>query len=199
MYRICQESLANIANHASAENARVCLDITGGRATLIVRDDGKGFNPANVTVHNNGDEHFGLRGMQNAPVLWEARSTSLADLMPAPPSSSTSPSSPANQPAHHPPDQHPTNHVPIRILIADDHAVVRRGLILVLRQQADFEIVGEARNGEEAYSMVFDVVPDVALLDWKMPQMDGITAARNIRRDMALTKTLIFVGCATRR
>ncbi len=64
LYRICQESLANIANHASAENARVCLDITGGRATLIVRDDGKGFNPANVTVHNNGDEHFGLRGMQ---------------------------------------------------------------------------------------------------------------------------------------
>ncbi|MCO5197006.1 MAG: response regulator transcription factor [Anaerolineae bacterium] len=83
---------------------------------------------------------------------------------------------------------------PIRILIADDHAVVRRGLILVLRQQADFEIVGEARNGEEAYSMVFDVVPDVALLDWKMPQMDGITAARNIRRDMALTKTLILSG-----
>lgn len=64
----------------------------------------------------------------------------------------------------------------------------------MLRQQADFEIVGEARNGEEAYSMVFDVVPDVALLDWKMPQMDGITAARNIRRDMALTKTLILSG-----
>jgi signal transduction histidine kinase len=64
LYRICQESLANIANHASAENARVCLDIADGRATLIVRDDGVGFNPANITVHNNGDEHFGLRGMQ---------------------------------------------------------------------------------------------------------------------------------------
>jgi signal transduction histidine kinase len=64
LYRICQESLANIANHASAENARVCLDITGGRASLIIRDDGVGFNPANVTVHNNSDEHFGLRGMQ---------------------------------------------------------------------------------------------------------------------------------------
>jgi NarL family two-component system response regulator LiaR len=83
---------------------------------------------------------------------------------------------------------------PIRILIADDHAVVRRGLVLVLRQQPDFEIVGEARNGEEAYNMVFDAVPDVALLDWKMPKMDGITAARNIRRDMATTRTLILSG-----
>lgn len=83
---------------------------------------------------------------------------------------------------------------PIRILIADDHAVVRRGLALVLRQQPDFEIVGEACDGQEAYSMVFDAVPDVALLDWKMPRMDGITAARNIRRDMATTRTLILSG-----
>lgn len=64
LYRICQESLANVANHASAENVRVCLDITTGRASLIIRDDGVGFNPATIIVRNNGDEHFGLRGMQ---------------------------------------------------------------------------------------------------------------------------------------
>ena len=74
------------------------------------------------------------------------------------------------------------NHLPntdkIRILLADDHEVVRRGLSLVLRQEPDFEIVGEAENGAEAVSMVFDLVPDLALLDWKMPQMDGLQAAR---------------------
>jgi DNA-binding NarL/FixJ family response regulator len=82
----------------------------------------------------------------------------------------------------------------IRILLADDHAVVRRGLALVLRQEPDFAIVGEAQDGEAAYNMVFDRVPDVVLLDWKMPRMDGLTAARLIKRDLATAKTLILSG-----
>ena len=83
---------------------------------------------------------------------------------------------------------------PIRILIADDHAIVRHGLRLVLRQIPDFEIVAEASRGDDAHSMVFDTVPHVALLDWKMPVMDGFEAARLIRRDMASVKTLILSG-----
>ncbi len=82
----------------------------------------------------------------------------------------------------------------IRILIADDHAVVRHGLRLVLRQIDDFEVVAEAGNGEDAYNMIFDTVPDVALLDWKMPRIDGIEAAKLIRRDMSSTKVLILSG-----
>ncbi|HFC13040.1 MAG TPA: response regulator transcription factor [Anaerolineae bacterium] len=84
----------------------------------------------------------------------------------------------------------------IRILIADDHAIVRHGLRLVLNQVRDFEVVGEAINGKDAYNMVFDSVPHIALLDWKMPVMDGFEAARLIRRDMASTKTLILSGAA---
>ena len=85
---------------------------------------------------------------------------------------------------------------PIRILIADDHAIVRHGLRLILREIPDFEVVAEASNGEDAHSMVFDAVPHVALLDWKMRIMDGFEAARRIRRDMASTKTLILSGAA---
>lgn len=84
----------------------------------------------------------------------------------------------------------------IRILLADDHEVVRRGLSLVLRQELDFEIVGEAENGAEAVSMVFDLVPDLALLDWKMPQMDGLQAAREIKKNMASVRTMILSGAA---
>ena len=85
---------------------------------------------------------------------------------------------------------------PIRILIAERHAIVRHGLRLVLRQIPDFEVVAEASNGDDAHSMVFDTVPHVALLDWQMPVMDGFEAARRIRRDMASTKTLILSGAA---
>ncbi|MCB9420105.1 MAG: response regulator transcription factor [Ardenticatenaceae bacterium] len=82
----------------------------------------------------------------------------------------------------------------IRILLADDHEVVRRGLSLVLRQEPDFVVVGEAENGLEAIGMVFDLVPDLALLDWKMPQMDGLQAAREIKKNIPTVRTMILSG-----
>ncbi|MCB8967702.1 MAG: hypothetical protein H6660_12510 [Ardenticatenaceae bacterium] len=64
LYRIAQEALANIAHHAQAQEARVCVDVEGGRAKLVVRDDGRGFETAVVLARAYGREHFGLRGMQ---------------------------------------------------------------------------------------------------------------------------------------
>src|SRR5690349_1947121 len=68
----------------------------------------------------------------------------------------------------------------IRIILADDHAVMRRGLRLVLEEQPDFEVVGEASDGREAVSLVESLKPDVAVLDISMPNMNGIEAARQI-------------------
>jgi DNA-binding NarL/FixJ family response regulator len=82
----------------------------------------------------------------------------------------------------------------IRILIADDHAVVRRGLILVLKQEPDFEVVGEAKNGIEAIQMAGESRPDLALLDWKMPEMDGLQAAGAIKRAATSVRTLLLSG-----
>ena len=82
----------------------------------------------------------------------------------------------------------------IRILIADDHEVVRRGLALVLRQEDDFEVVAEAQNGKEAVYMAIDLVPDLVLLDWKMPQMDGLQAAQEIKRRVPSVRTLMLSG-----
>ncbi|HFC13041.1 MAG TPA: sensor histidine kinase [Anaerolineae bacterium] len=64
IYRICQESLANIANHAQADQARVCLDIEAGHAKLLVRDNGIGFKPELMYDRGDSAEHFGLRGME---------------------------------------------------------------------------------------------------------------------------------------
>lgn len=64
LYRICQESLANVVHHAKASNARVCLDVEHGRARLLVRDDGVGFVPAAVEPTNDRVTHFGLRSIE---------------------------------------------------------------------------------------------------------------------------------------
>lgn len=68
----------------------------------------------------------------------------------------------------------------IRIILADDHAVMRRGLRLVLEEQKDFQVAGEANDGREAVALAESLKPDVAVLDISMPNMNGIEAARQI-------------------
>jgi two-component system response regulator NreC len=69
---------------------------------------------------------------------------------------------------------------PIRILLADDHAVMRTGLRLVLERQPDFEVVGEASDGREAVAMVQKYSPDILVTDIGMPNLNGIEAARQV-------------------
>lgn len=82
----------------------------------------------------------------------------------------------------------------IRLVIADDHEVVRKGLMLVLGQEQDFEIVAEAHNGRDAVALAAQRKPDLILLDWKMPELDGLAAAAAIRRQTPLVRTLILSG-----
>ncbi|PSL30600.1 LuxR family two component transcriptional regulator [Planomicrobium soli] len=69
----------------------------------------------------------------------------------------------------------------MKVLIADDHHVVRRGLLFFLKTQKDIEVIGEAVNGKEAVEMAKELQPDIVLMDLMMPVMDGIQATRKIK------------------
>jgi DNA-binding NarL/FixJ family response regulator len=71
--------------------------------------------------------------------------------------------------------------VSVRILVTDDHPVVRAGLSGMLSGEPDFEVVGEAQNGKEAVAFVGERKPDVVLMDLRMPEMDGVTAIQHIK------------------
>ncbi|MGH3440972.1 MAG: response regulator [Nitriliruptorales bacterium] len=81
---------------------------------------------------------------------------------------------------------------PIRIVIADDHELFRRGLRMVLEDEEDIDVVGEAGDGEEAVTLVVDEVPDVVVMDVRMPTVSGIEAARRIKDDLPATKILML-------
>jgi DNA-binding NarL/FixJ family response regulator len=79
-----------------------------------------------------------------------------------------------------------------RILLADDHALVRRGLRLVLDAEPDLEVVGEAGNGAEAVQLALGIEVDLAILDISMPRMTGLQAVSELRRRKPQLRTLIL-------
>jgi NarL family two-component system response regulator LiaR len=84
--------------------------------------------------------------------------------------------------------------MPIRILIADDHSVVRQGLKMFLGLDPDFEIVGEAENGDEAVKLSHILNPDVVLMDMLMPVKDGIAATAEIRTQLPGTEVIALTS-----
>ncbi len=81
---------------------------------------------------------------------------------------------------------------PIRIVVVDDHPVVRDGLIAMLNTQSDFEVVGEAGDGEEALQKVAKRNPDVLLLDLEMPGVDGIETLRRLQNEKEQVRVIVF-------
>ncbi|KOP81569.1 response regulator [Cytobacillus solani] len=82
----------------------------------------------------------------------------------------------------------------IRVLIADDHHVVRRGLVFFLKTQPNIEIIGEARDGKEAVEMTMKLLPDIVLMDLEMPNMNGIEATRAIKQGCPDVKIMMLTS-----
>ncbi len=83
---------------------------------------------------------------------------------------------------------------PIRILLADDHVMLRQGTAELLRREADIEVVGEAVNGEEAVSLAALTLPDIVVMDVRMPVLSGIDATRIIRERLPQVQVLVLTA-----
>jgi DNA-binding NarL/FixJ family response regulator len=83
---------------------------------------------------------------------------------------------------------------PIRVLIADDHPVVRAGLVSVLEREKDIEVVGEASDGQQAIALSRERQPDVVLMDLRMPVLDGIAAIEAITHEQSGTRVLALTS-----
>jgi DNA-binding NarL/FixJ family response regulator len=86
--------------------------------------------------------------------------------------------------------------LPSRVLIADDHALFRAGIRVILSSRPDIEVVGEAGDGEEAVALCRKMHPDLVMMDLTMPQVDGIAATRTIKAEFPRTSVLILTAYA---
>jgi DNA-binding NarL/FixJ family response regulator len=85
----------------------------------------------------------------------------------------------------------------IRILIVDDHPIVRDGLVAILSTQPDFAVVGESSNGADAVRLSRDLKPDVVLLDLEMPEMDGVEALKQMRQVCPAVRVIVLTAFDT--
>lgn len=86
---------------------------------------------------------------------------------------------------------------PIRIVVCDDHPVVRDGLVAILSTQPDFEIVGQAGTGLEAIAQVKHLHPDLLLLDLEMPELDGVGVLEQLQREQVTARAIVFTAFDT--
>lgn len=80
----------------------------------------------------------------------------------------------------------------VRVVVADDHPLYREGVVRAVRERPEFELVGEAADGRTALDAIRELVPDVAVLDVKMPELDGLQVLNAIRRDGLATRVVLL-------
>ena len=189
LYRVAQEALTNISKHAGAHNVEVSLKIVGGWVVGTIADDGCGFDTRSSTR-----EGLGLAGMEERlrelgghlrviSVLGEG--TRLEFRLPFPSRAKESWWKKSWRRTSM-----------IRILIADDHGIVRTGLKLLLKRVPDMEVVGEAGDGREAVRLAAQLQPSIVIMDIGMPLLNGLEATAQVTRENPRT-AVVFLSMHT--
>ncbi len=203
LFQATRELLFNVVKHAQVKKARVHMSRTNRRQVRItVEDKGAGFDPAQSRggdVLHGGFGLFSIRGrldlvggkldIESAPgrgsrFIMVAPLHAVATAEPAPEIPAAGPL-PAPR-RHRVPPAGRVSRVrrKIRVLLADDHSLMRQGLVRLLREYREIDVVGEAADGLEALELARQTKPDVVLMDVSMPRMNGVEATSRLTGEM---------------
>ncbi|MCE5228848.1 PAS domain-containing protein [bacterium] len=205
LFRAAQEMLFNVVKHASVSDAQVIVEQTDGHVRMTVSDRGKGFVVQEGVPSNWGTSGFGLFSIHERANLLGGRL--MIDSAPGQGSRFTlevpiepgvepvpvdfRPAPPAERVVEPPPPMTtPDGRQPLRVMIVDDHPVMRQGLAAILLNEPDIAVVGEAEDGRQALDIVQSSQPDVIIMDVSMPIMDGIEATRQIKREWPAVRVI---------
>jgi PAS domain S-box-containing protein len=187
LFESVRELLLNVVKHSQARSAKVHLREAGTELLVTVSDSGSGFDPSALERRDIAGgfglfsirERIGLIGgaieIDSAPGAGARFQLSVPFEKTAPVKVSAAAVPPAGNALAAPAER-------IRILLVDDHKVVREGLARILGAEPDFDIVGQAEDGNMAVELTEALRPSVVLMDINMPDMDGITATRILAR-----------------
>ncbi|HYL81849.1 MAG TPA: response regulator, partial [Candidatus Acidoferrum sp.] len=194
LFQAVRELLFNIVKHAQVQTASVQVERVGDQIRVLVGDDGVGFEPAQLSAEGGWTGGFGLLSIRerlnllggrmeidSAPgqgtrfTLW-APLQRAGMTVPAP----VAPERPDGGSSAMDAGVTGDGERKIRVLVVDDHRVVRQGLTRLLSAEPDIEVVAEAADGKAAVELAGQLRPDVVLMDVSMPEMNGVDATRAI-------------------
>ncbi|HEX7485218.1 MAG TPA: response regulator [Vicinamibacterales bacterium] len=197
LFRSVRELLFNVVKHAKVRSAEVRVGREDRIVRIAVSDDGAGFDAAEVRAREGTSGSFGLFSLRerlealggnldvdSAP----GRGTRITIRAPIPEPSVSA--TPAARRAVATPHTRQRRGRKIRVVLVDDHAVVRDGLARALGDERDLEVVGQAADGDLALNLVRKLRPDVVLMDISLPTIDGIEATRRILAEVPLVRVI---------
>ena len=196
LFETVRELLFNVVKHAQVDAARVQSSILGDRMQIVVSDRGSGFDPGMTAGQRNPGQGFGLFSVaQRLELLGGGLQIESSPgggtrmTVHAPHEHRTSPPETQQRtvsrdgvsvPAAYSP---PEGREKIRVLLADDHRIVRQGLAALLQHDPSIEVVAEAEDGDTAVELTRRLLPSVVVMDINMPGISGIEATRRIKAD----------------
>jgi len=213
LFRAVRELLFNVVKHSGKMEARLMLACRDDHLVVEVEDEGTNFDPRAVEVRLENPESFGLFTIQERLEALEGRLefeatpeggarfrlvVPIVECAEPPDAAKPAPTKLRRAAAKTP----PLDARVFRLLVVDDHAVVRSGFMGLLGEEPDFDVIGEAADGDEAILQAEALHPDAILMDVDMPRMNGIEATRRIKQqwpDMIVVGLSFHEGGAAAR